>query len=274
MDANHEIIIPNKGLPFKMFIFEGKNGNYVRNKHWHTSIEIFAVFKGSVRFFLNDEEYYLKEGEFVIVNSNEVHSIFAPDLNLTLVIQIPLVVFEEYYIGKNFITFSHDSNYCDKDMMGIMKEMYRAYVEKKCGYEFLTQTKFYRLLYLMVTVYRITDVSDERIKSYKHLNRLTDITNYIKENYEGDISLESLAKIFGYSPTYLSKMFQKYAKVSYREYLQSIRLERACAELVNTNHMLGDIAINNGFANSKAFAKPFKKKNDILPSEYRKRMKQ
>ena len=87
MDANHEIIIPNKGLPFKMFIFEGKNGNYVRNKHWHTSIEIFAVFKGSVRFFLNDEEYYLKEGEFVIVNSNEVHSIFAPDLNLTLVIQ-------------------------------------------------------------------------------------------------------------------------------------------------------------------------------------------
>ena len=75
MDANHEIIIPNKGLPFKMFIFEGKNGNYVRNKHWHTSIEIFAVFKGSVRFFLNDEEYYLKEGEFVIVNSNEVHSI-------------------------------------------------------------------------------------------------------------------------------------------------------------------------------------------------------
>lgn len=238
MDANHEIIIPNKGLPFKMFIFEGKNGNYVRNKHWHTSIEIFAVFKGSVRFFLNDEEYYLKEGEFVIVNSNEVHSIFAPDLNLTLVIQIPLVVFEEYYIEKNFITFSHDPNYCDKDMMGIMKEMYRAYVAKKCGYEFLTQTKFYHLLYLMVTVYRITDVSDERIKSYKHLNRLTDITNYIKENYEGDISLESLAKIFGYSPTYLSKMFQKYAKVSYREYLQSIRLERACAELVNTNHMI------------------------------------
>ena len=143
----------------------------------------------------------------------------------------------------------------------------------------------------MVTVYRITDVSDERIKSYKHLNRLTDITNYIKENYEGDISLESLAKIFGYSPTYLSKMFQKYAKVSYREYLQSIRLERACAELVNTNHMLGDIAINNGFANSKAFAKAFKKEayvnkysydnflnSEGLPEvflvEYRKRMKQ
>lgn len=105
MDANHEIIIPNKGLPFKMFIFEGKNGNYVRNKHWHTSIEIFAVFKGSVRFFLNDEEYYLKEGEFVIVNSNEVHSIFAPDLNLTLVFKFHLLFLKSIILRKISLHF-------------------------------------------------------------------------------------------------------------------------------------------------------------------------
>ena len=86
MDANHEIIIPNKGLPFKMFIFEGKNGNYVRNKHWHTSIEIFAVFKGSVRFFLNDEEYYLKEGEFVIVFGNENNTSYLCTQDITMFI--------------------------------------------------------------------------------------------------------------------------------------------------------------------------------------------
>ena len=43
-------------------------------------------------------------------------------------------------------------------------------------------------------------------------------------------------------------------------------------DLNNTDLFIVDI--NNGFANSKAFAKAFKKKNDILPSEYRKRMKQ
>ena len=43
MEFQHELIIPDEGLPFKLFLFEGRNGNYVREKHWHTSIEIFTV---------------------------------------------------------------------------------------------------------------------------------------------------------------------------------------------------------------------------------------
>ena len=43
MEYQHELIIPDEGLPFKLFLFEGSEGNYVREKHWHTSIEIFAV---------------------------------------------------------------------------------------------------------------------------------------------------------------------------------------------------------------------------------------
>ena len=43
MEFQHELIIPNEGLPFKVFLFEGGNGNYVREKHWHTSVEIFPM---------------------------------------------------------------------------------------------------------------------------------------------------------------------------------------------------------------------------------------
>ena len=31
MKYNHELIVPDEGLPFKMFIFEGKDGNYKRD---------------------------------------------------------------------------------------------------------------------------------------------------------------------------------------------------------------------------------------------------
>ncbi|WP_347562159.1 cupin domain-containing protein [Ruminococcus sp. AM42-11] len=51
-----------RGLPFKIFLFEGGHGNYEREKHWHTSIEIFAVLKGRLTFFLNEEEYPLEAG--------------------------------------------------------------------------------------------------------------------------------------------------------------------------------------------------------------------
>ena len=55
MEFQHELIIPNEGVPFKLFIFEGMNGNYAREKHWHTSVEIFAVQEGHLSLFLNDQ---------------------------------------------------------------------------------------------------------------------------------------------------------------------------------------------------------------------------
>ena len=58
-EIQHELIMPNKDLPFKMFLFEGRDGNYIREKHWHRSIEIFAVFQGTLEFYLNDQEYLL-----------------------------------------------------------------------------------------------------------------------------------------------------------------------------------------------------------------------
>ena len=129
---------------------------------------------------------------------------------------------------------------------------------------------FMNCFYTLVTEYRNTDISPEAVKSYQKLSRLTEITDYIKKNYQKELSLESLAEIFGYSPTYLSKMFQKYAKINYRDYVQNVRLERASKELMETDHMISDIALNHGFANSKAFANAFRKKYGRLPSDFRK----
>lgn len=271
MGYSHEIVLPNEDLPFKMFLFEGKDGNYVRGRHWHRSIEIFAIFEGNLRFFLNEEEFKMHAGEFLLVNSNEVHSIFSPKPNTTVVIQIPLTVFEKYYTNEQFISFSHKPGVRNQELMELMRMMYRTYVERECGYEFKVQSYFYELLYTLVTEYRNTEVSPEIVRSYRKLSRLTEITDYIKKNYQKEMSLESLAETFGYSPTYLSKMFQKYAKINYREYVQNVRLERACKELNATDHMISDIALNHGFANSKAFSNAFRKKYGTLPSDFRKK---
>ena len=154
--------------------------------------------------------------------------------------------------------------------MRLVSEMYTTYENKDYGYEMQLRGLYYTLLHLLVTEYRETDASPELIKQSKKLTRLSTITNYIKENYTAELSLESLAEIFGYSPTYLSRMFQKYAGINYKSYLQSIRVERAFRELANTEHTVSEVALNNGFPTSKAFAKAFRRKYGMLPSEYRK----
>ena len=224
MDYTHEMIIPSEHLPFKMFQFEGKNGNYMRDKHWHRSVEIFAVLEGALDFYLNDSRYHMTAGKFIIVNSNEVHSIWSPKPNFTVVVQIPQKLFENYYTDENFIWFSHDERVEDPELTSLIGEMYAVYEKKETGYDLLAQSLFYKLQYELVTKYRTADGQSQLVKRSRKLDRLSMITSYIRDNYREEISLESLARIFGYSPVYLSRMFRKYAKINYRDYFQNVRL--------------------------------------------------
>ena len=271
----HEVIVPDKGFPFKLFLFEGSGGKYIREKHWHRSIEIFAVKDGGLDFYINEKKYQLQAGDFVIVNSNELHSVHAPEPNETIVLQIPLNMFADYFTSEQFIWFSHSEKADDQKVFGLLEEMYDLNCEKATGYELLMQSCFYQLEYLLVTRYRKLEVKDELLKNNRQLKRLGVITGYLKEHYAEDISLEKLAEIFGYSPAYLSRMFRKYAKINYKDYLQSVRLKHALKDLEETELPIGEIALNHGFPNSKAFSNLMRKKYGYLPNEYRKlRMKE
>lgn len=253
-----------------MFLFEGKDGNYRRKKHWHSSVEIFAVFEGELKFLIQDREVALEAGKCMIVNSNEMHAIDSPEKNRTVVLQIPLHFFEAYFTEEQFICFHHGDSEKDEEMMGLIRDMFSIYQEKQPGYEFQVNSLFYALLYRMVVNYRIVQVSEDVIRSRKNLRKLSVITKYMKEHYTEELSLEFLAETFGYSATYLSRMFRKYAGINYKSYLRSIRLEHARREIDSSDAELGEIAERNGFPDGRAFAKAFKTEYGILPSVYKK----
>ena len=272
MEFQHELIIPNEGLPFKIFLFEGGHGNYEREKHWHTSIEIFAVLKGRLTFFLNEEEYPLEAGGLIIINSNEIHSIEAPKPNLTLVLQIPASYFAPYMGKEDYAVFISQSQEKNRTLAILIEQMYHVYTKKEKAYLLKMQSLFYELLYQMTTNFMKTEADEGTLRQKRHLDRLSRITSYMKKHYNQPITLESVAETFGFSPNYLSRMFRLYAGISYKTYLLNLRTEYAFREMLHTDRSLNDIAINNGFPNSRAFAKSFFKRYDCLPGEYRRKM--
>ena len=263
MGFEHELIIPNEGFPFKLFQFEGKDGHYVREKHWHRSIEIFAVFEGTLAFFINEEEYPLGSGEFILLNSNEIHSISSPEANRTIVLQIPMNVLRNVETGGGLILFTHSPKRQDSKIMELIGSMYQELQERGSEYEWKVQSDFFMLVYLLLTKYRKREILPEEIRHYRKLNRLSTITGYIRENYTKELSLEMVADRFGYSPSYLSRMFRKYAQTNYKTYLQNVRIEYGFQELANTDHTIGEIALNNGFPNQKAFTREFKRNTEF-----------
>ncbi|MDO4926517.1 MAG: AraC family transcriptional regulator [Turicibacter sp.] len=272
MQFRHELVVPAEYYEFKLFLFEGKDGNYRVSKHWHQPIEIFLVLEGQIDFYINEQLYRIQNGDFMIVNSNEIHSINCPNRNQTVVLQIPLEAFEGYLDYSPSFHFKKQEDKQNEQLSLLIHEMYLLNDKKPYGYRLKVKSLFLEVLYLLITTFKEED-NEETIRQKKQLHRLSGVISYLKEHYQEDLSLEKVASDCGFTPTYLSRMFRKYADVNYLTYLQNLRIEYAVRELLNTDHPISKIAIHHGFSDSRAFTKAFRKRYQCLPSEYRKSAK-
>ena len=173
---------------------------------------------------------------------------------------------------ESSITFGDKEEGQKARLVSLVTAMYRTYEQREFGYRLKVKSQFMEFLYLLVTEFRIDKIDKVQVQQKRHLDKLSNITAYLKNNYDKDITLESVAATFGFSPTYLSRMFKRYASVSYKTYLLDLRTEYGLREMMNTSHSLSEVALNNGFPNGRAFSKAFVKRYGCLPSEYRKVM--
>lgn len=269
VEFRHELVVPNEDIPFRMFLFEGKDGNYKVTKHWHGSLEIFVVEEGELDFSINSNDYPLGEMDFILVNSNEIHSIDAPRPNRTIVLQIPMENFAPYNEAQPYLGFERKTPELGEELVARIREMFADYERKEYGYELRVKGQFYAILHLLLTRFQMEQPDQETLRQKKHLDRLSKVTEYMQENYDKELTLEEVAGRFGFTPTYLSRMFRKYAEVNYRTYLLDLRVTYAVRELINTDATIGAVAMRNGFPDSRAFAKAFRKRYGCLPRDYR-----
>lgn len=72
----------------------------------------------------------------------------------------------------------------------------------------------------------------------------------------------------GISTSYLSAMFTQYLHCGFVDYLNQVRIDRACCYLDQNRYKNYDIALKVGFRDEKYFAKVFKKVKGVTPKEY------
>ncbi len=93
---------------------------------------------------------------------------------------------------------------------------------------------------------------------------------YIKQNYAQNISLQQVAEHVSLSFGYLSNLFKKELQITFVDYLNRYRIERAKELLIGTSMKSYDIAVQVGFSPEYTyFSKVFKKVTGLNPNEYR-----
>lgn len=127
------------------------------------------------------------------------------------------------------------------------------------GTKLQQQEKFLNLLALLDLKQRTSQRSME-----------TDIImNYLRENYQNQLSLDDIARVVNWHPTYLIRCFKKRFGITPNKALSAIRIEHAKSLLVNTALTCETIAEEAGFSSCSYFSKTFKKNVGISPVNYR-----
>lgn len=101
-------------------------------------------------------------------------------------------------------------------------------------------------------------------------SNLTDqVEKYIEENFQKQLSLDTLGDIFHFNPTYLSRKFHQDKGISINDFINQKRINHAIYLLKNSNILIKDISIDCGFTNVSHFNRIFKNIIGKQPSEIR-----
>ena len=94
--------------------------------------------------------------------------------------------------------------------------------------------------------------------------------DYIKNNLDGDLSINKVASICNVSKSYFSKLFAKESLGSYSDYINNLKVDHAKNLLSLTDLSINEISEKLGYNDCGYFIKVFKKMEELTPAAYRK----
>ena len=100
----------------------------------------------------------------------------------------------------------------------------------------------------------------------KMINRMI---SYIYENYNKPLTLADVSQIFNFNYSYLSSYFASHSNEGFNEFLNKIRIKKAC-EFLKQDIPISKICGMVGYSDHSYFTKVFKKFIGMTPSSYKK----
>lgn len=271
--GEYEIVSHNKINHLKLFLVD----LYYRNSHIHHDFEFCLVLRGEVSVYSNRENYQFKQDDLILFNPLQPHALRATNEHaLILSMQVSPKFCSSFFPNITRLHFEHTDLSAalerkqNKKLKEILLELANSYFDKSYGYEFmcisLVNDLFYHLL--QSVPHRVISEA-EQTKELNRFNRIRRILRYIEENYSNKLLLSEIAKQENLSLTYLSHLFKDSLNITFQEYLNQIRFEKAKRLIEQTDMKLIDICIETGFSDPRYLNKMFKKMLGCTASQYR-----
>ena len=101
-----------------------------------------------------------------------------------------------------------------------------------------------------------------------HSAHMKDMLIYLQENYQSNLSMEDLARRFGYSKSRFSHLFNETLGCPPGAFINALRCQHAARAMLESDQPLLEIAMNAGFECPRTFYRVFKQYYGLTPTQY------
>lgn len=245
--------------------------------HWHESIELDLMLKGSATYHVDGDEIPMTEGDIVMISPGMMHQAEASDPDGTLVIGITFnpkllvgsedsLLYRDYFapLIRNYIFLSTDN----ADISASIRKLYNSQKDGSLD-EYLCFSYLVQLWNEILHCPEMPEQSRIDASGRQQSQEMKSMLKFIQEHFSESIKIEDLCLAASVSRSECFRLFEKYSLFSPKEYLNNYRLTRASEYLLDETNSVAAVASMCGFDSPSYFSLQFKKHYGQTPLNYR-----
>ncbi len=228
--------------------------------HFHSAKEFLFVVEGKQPVVSGGEEQTLQAGECYFSDSFSLHYYGQSNAEgyVLIVSNSYFSYFNDVMQGKTLPAAMLDKEK-NARLFKLIEEWYENIGDPlgDIGY-------VYKFLSLIVKEYGVVDVVKKQQDDI-----VRQMLEYVENNYMHDIDLTSMAVHIKYSKVYCSKIWNRYLKENFRDYVNRCRVNKINEILLRKKDKKSilQIAFDNGFSSQSTFYRAYKKVFGRLPTQ-------
>lgn len=221
--------------------------------HFHRQVELIYIKKGGAFVTINGTGYDIKKGDFVVVNTLELHRI-APQENSQYVL---VVLPDSHSLSLPKLTssvFMHGNKDAD-----IIFNMYKQFIDLDSTYQ---AVYFDLVAKLLGNLYNFMHQDSTQMEAT--------IINYIAKNTHTKLTLDSVATACATNRSYVSQIINKKLGINFNKYVNKLRIAKFIDTYMDKNNSYNIIeaSLAVGFSDQRTFYRAFNDELHCSPKSY------
>lgn len=279
----------NTSFPFEIYYVKKYSmtppGRGFDNLHWHEEIQYTIATKGNLTIQVNGQNYLLKEGEAIFINSQYLHitkemdeggRYFSINFSTKLLSFFLGSMMEQEYVVPYVndyllpvIVFKQKIPW-EKQVLSHFYEIENVYSNKTdIAWEYKISSLLSQIWYLILSHAEVKQKGNIQFLKKKQ-ERIQLLINFVKNHFTEELTIEDIAASAHISVSECTRCFKEYTDYSPYEYLIQYRISEASALLLQSNQTINNVAIKTGFSDTTSFIRAFRKRVGQTPLQYRK----